>query len=65
MDAPLLLQLIIIPTEIDEQSHNFDVCKQYPLEFYEKTLKNIMPIEILDKIDLISKAVIPEEVSSA
>jgi DNA polymerase II large subunit len=53
MDAPLLLQLIIIPAEIDEQSHNFDVCKQYPLEFYEKTLKNIMPIEILDKMDLI------------
>jgi DNA polymerase II large subunit len=53
MDAPLLLQLIIIPTEIDEQSHNFDVCKHYSLEFYEKTLKNIVPIEILDKMDLI------------
>lgn len=37
MDTPLLVQPIILPAEVDEQSHNFDVCPAYPLQFYEMT----------------------------
>ncbi|MDG6952871.1 MAG: DNA polymerase II large subunit [Nitrososphaerota archaeon] len=38
MDTPLLIQPVILPAEVDEQAHNFDVAWTYPLEFYEKTL---------------------------
>ncbi|MDG6899792.1 MAG: DNA polymerase II large subunit [Nitrososphaerota archaeon] len=38
MDTPLLIQPVILPAEVDEQAHNFDVARIYPLEFYEKTL---------------------------
>ncbi len=37
MDTPLLIQPILIPSEVDEQAHNFDVAAKYPREFYEKT----------------------------
>ncbi|MBI3841046.1 MAG: DNA polymerase II large subunit [Thaumarchaeota archaeon] len=37
MDTPLLVQPILIPSEVDEQAHNFDIASAYPLEFYEKT----------------------------
>ena len=37
MDTPLLVQPIIIPSEVDEQAHNFDIASSYPREFYEKT----------------------------
>ncbi|MDV3278298.1 MAG: DNA polymerase II large subunit [Nitrososphaerales archaeon] len=37
MDTPLLVQPVIIPSEVDEQAHNFDVTSRYPREFYEKT----------------------------
>jgi DNA polymerase II large subunit len=38
MDTPLLIQPVILPSEVDEQAHNFDITSSYPLEFYEKTL---------------------------
>jgi DNA polymerase II large subunit len=37
MDTPLLVQPIILPAEVDEQAHNFDITSSYPLDFYEKT----------------------------
>ena len=37
MDTPLLVQPVILPSEVDEQAHNFDIVSSYPLEFYEKT----------------------------
>jgi DNA polymerase II large subunit len=37
MDTPLLIQPVILPSEVDEQAHNFDIASFYPLEFYEKT----------------------------
>ncbi len=37
MDTPLLVQPVILPSEVDEQAHNFDIASTYPLEFYEKT----------------------------
>jgi DNA polymerase II large subunit len=38
MDTPLLIQPVILPSEVDEQAHKFDIASSYPLEFYEKTL---------------------------
>ena len=37
MDTPLLIQPVILPSEVDEQAHNFDIASSYPLEFYEKS----------------------------
>ncbi len=37
MDTPLLIQPILLPAEVDDQAHNFDIAKRYPLEFYEMT----------------------------
>ena len=31
MDTPLLIQPIILPAEVDDQAHNFDVAWKYPL----------------------------------
>jgi DNA polymerase II large subunit len=40
MDTPLLIQPILLPAEVDDQAHNFDVASRYPLEFYELTLES-------------------------
>ncbi|MDG6902129.1 MAG: DNA polymerase II large subunit [Nitrososphaerota archaeon] len=37
MDTPLLIQPVILPSEVDEQAHNFDIAWYYPMEFYERT----------------------------
>src|SRR2546425_251061 len=37
MDTPLLIQPIVIPAEVDNQAHNFDIASRYPREFYEAT----------------------------
>lgn len=39
MDTPLLIQPILLPAEVDEQAHNFDISTGYPREFYEATLR--------------------------
>jgi DNA polymerase II large subunit len=51
MDAPLLITPIVNPMEIDEEAHNVDVCKQYPLILYqESTLEGYksFPINVVD-----------------
>ena len=40
MDAPLLIQPIVLPHEAQTQAHNFEVTKEFPLEFYESSLNN-------------------------
>lgn len=37
MDAPLLVQPVVIPHEAQPQAHNLEVCKSFPLEFFERT----------------------------
>jgi DNA polymerase II large subunit len=55
MDAPLLLQPIILPKEIQRQAHNFDCAAEYPLAFYEATLRREMPQTVLELIDIVKK----------
>jgi DNA polymerase II large subunit len=40
MDTPLLIQPILLPAEVDDQAHNFDIASRYPLEFYQMTLES-------------------------
>ena len=37
MDTPLLVQPVLLPSEVDEQAHNFDIAWEYPREFYLAT----------------------------
>ena len=39
MDAPLLIQPIVLPHEVQRQAHNVDIASTYSLEFYEATWK--------------------------
>jgi len=61
MDAPLLLQPIILPKELQRQAHNFDCAAEYPLSFYEATLKREMPQNALESIDVVRKRLNKEE----
>ena len=39
MDAPLLIQPVVLPHEVQRQAHNVDIASSYPVEFYEATWK--------------------------
>ena len=53
MDAPLLIQPLILPREVQRQAHHMDVASCYPLEFYEVTLQNESPSNIAKSMDII------------
>lgn len=53
MDTPLLVQPVILPSEVDEQAHNFDIASSYPLEFYEKTTSAPPPAAVAELIERI------------
>jgi DNA polymerase II large subunit len=48
MDAPLLVQPIVIPQEVQRQAHNFEVISAYPISFFEATLRKEKASEIRD-----------------
>lgn len=54
MDAPLVLTLKLDPREIDDEAHNIDIVRQYPLEFYESTLTYTKPQKFLGVIERVS-----------
>ena len=39
MDSPLVLTSLLIPSEVDDQSHGLDVAWHYPLQLYEAALQ--------------------------
>ncbi len=51
MDAPLVLTAIVDPREVDKEVHNMDIVSQYPLAFYEATMKYTSPKEVEDLIE--------------
>jgi DNA polymerase II large subunit len=54
MDAPLVLTSRIDPNEVDKEAHNVDVLFQYPLAFYEATLKYQNPKDLVKIMDTVS-----------
>ncbi len=46
MDSPLVLTSRIIPAEVDDMAHRFDVAWKYPFEFYEAALAYEMPFKV-------------------
>ena len=41
MDAPLLIQPLVLPHESQPQAHNLEVMEKFPIEFYKTT--ELMP----------------------
>ena len=52
MDAPLLVQPLVLPHESQPQAHNLEVTKSFPLEFFNSTLSQIKATEI-DSVEII------------
>lgn len=46
MDAPLLIQPLILPKEVQRQAHHMDVAFHYPLRFYELAENKASPSEV-------------------
>ena len=46
MDAPLLIQPLVLPHESQPQAHNLEVTKSFPLEFFESTLQQIKASDV-------------------
>jgi DNA polymerase II large subunit len=57
MDAPLLIQPIVLPYEVQRQAHNVDVVPVYPLEFYEATWKQSKAGDLSAKIETIKNRI--------
>lgn len=54
MDAPLLIQPLVFPHEVQRQAHNIDVDEKYPLDFYRSSW-NLEKTNAIDNIDLVKK----------
>lgn len=52
MDAPLVMSSRIDPSEIDDEAHNMDIVRRYPLEFYEATREMADPEVVEEWIQL-------------
>ncbi len=52
MDAPLVMSSRVDPTEIDDEAHNMDIVREYPLEFYEAARKMADPSEVENLVQL-------------
>jgi len=54
MDAPLVLSVILKPTEVDDESHNIEVCRRYPAEFYNMVAEARPPKDVEKLVDIIA-----------
>ncbi len=62
MDTPLLIQPIILPAEVDDQAHNFDVAWEYPLAFYQATESSPNASKVSNLVETIRNRVnLPEQ----
>jgi DNA polymerase II large subunit len=57
MDAPLLIQPIVLPHEVQRQAHNVDIANAYPLEFYEATWKQAKAADLAGLIEIIKNRI--------
>ncbi|WP_049984455.1 DNA-directed DNA polymerase II large subunit [Halorubrum sp. BV1] len=52
MDAPLVMSSRIDPAEIDDEAHNVDIVREYPLELYEASLEMADPESVEELIQI-------------
>ncbi len=53
MDAPLLIQPVVLPHEVQRQAHNVDIASSYPLDFYEATWKQAKAADVASMIETV------------
>ncbi len=53
MDAPLLIQPLILPKEVQRQAHHMDVSFSYPVAFYEACEQKVSPGEAKKFVEII------------
>ncbi len=61
MDAPLVLSVVLNPEEVDDESHNIEVCYRYPAEFFEMVAEAQHPKTVKDLVDTIQSRLGTEE----
>ncbi len=54
MDAPLVLSVVLNPSEVDDECHNIEVCSRYPSEFYEMVQEAQHPRVVEHLVDIIA-----------
>ncbi|MHA1769674.1 MAG: DNA polymerase II large subunit [Candidatus Thorarchaeota archaeon] len=54
MDAPLVLSVILNPSEVDDESHNLEVCRRYPAQFYEMVTEARHPKDMEKLVDIVA-----------
>jgi DNA polymerase II large subunit len=57
MDAPLLIQPLVLPHEVQRQAHNIDISSSYPLEFYQATWKQVKSGDLSEKIETVKNRI--------
>jgi DNA polymerase II large subunit len=57
MDAPLLIQPIVLPHEVQRQALNIDVTSIYPLQLYEKSFEYIKAENLSNDIEIIKNRI--------
>lgn len=57
MDAPLLIQPLVLPHEVQRQAHNIDISSSYPIEFYQATWKQVKSGDLSEKIETIKNRI--------
>ena len=54
MDAPLVLSVVLDPTEIDDEAHNIEVCNRYPAQFYSMVAEAQHPRVVESLVDIVA-----------
>ena len=57
MDAPLLIQPIVLPHEVQRQAHNIDIVEKYPLDFYKNTWLGVKAADVSDTIEILKNRI--------
>jgi len=57
MDAPLLIQPIVLPHEVQRQAHNVDIDKKYSLEFYKYTWQGVKASDTSNLIEILKNRI--------
>lgn len=61
MDTPLLIQPIILPAEVDDQAHNFDVAWKYQRAFYQATESSPNASKVSELVETIRNRINTED----
>jgi len=62
MDAPLLLTVVMNPSEIARQAFNLEVVNRLPVRFFEEASRNADPKDLTDLVDVVVHRLATEQI---